>query len=287
MTYAARLRRPGLACLLSLAACAAHAAPMLPAQEGAQGHPWVVPPPSRQPEAYFTNLKNGAVVESPFLVKFGLSMRGIVPAGKTAGRAGHHHLLVNQPLPLDFKQPLPFTDKYVHFGKGQMETVLNLKPGTYDLSLLLADQGHIPYFVFSKPARVTVTKQDATAVAASLQGPRRIEMLEPRERAVLRPPFRVQFHASGYNVSSAAPKVADTGHFRLVAERRGKAEAMVFRDGETEAWLEPPAGDYELRLELVSNTDNAVMAASRPVRVNVDRQASGAAAAAESRQAAR
>jgi hypothetical protein len=71
---------------------------------------------------YFTNVKDGDVLEAPFVLRFGLSMRGLVPAGKTAGRAGHHHLLVNQPLPLDFKQPLPFTDQYIHFGKGQMET---------------------------------------------------------------------------------------------------------------------------------------------------------------------
>src|SRR5688572_2779848 len=122
MIHAAPWRPAGAACLLSLAAMAAGAAsPSVsqPAEPQASAHPWVVPPPSRQPEAYFTNLKSGATVESPFVVKFGLSMRGIVPAGKTAGRAGHHHLLVNQPLPLDFKQPLPFTDKYIHFEIGR------------------------------------------------------------------------------------------------------------------------------------------------------------------------
>jgi len=82
MNHATPWRRSGAAFLLSLAVGAGAAEP------AGGTHPWVVPPPSRQPEAYFTNLKNGAVVESPFVVKFGLSMRGIVPAGKTAGRAG-------------------------------------------------------------------------------------------------------------------------------------------------------------------------------------------------------
>ena len=50
-------------------------------------HPWVTSSP-RTAESYFTNLKDGAVVESPFLVRFGLSMRGLVPAGKTAGSRG-------------------------------------------------------------------------------------------------------------------------------------------------------------------------------------------------------
>ena len=277
------------ACLLSCVAAVSGAA-----AEGAQPeppaplHPWVVPPPTRQPQAYFTNLKSGATVQSPFVVRFGLSMRGLVPAGRSAGRAGHHHLLVNQPLPLDFKKPLPFTEKYVHFGKGQMETVLSLPPGTYDLSLLLADQGHIPYFVFSKPMQVTVSRHDDSVAAPALIGPRRVELLEPSDGATVRAPFRVQFHASGYNISHAAAKAADTGHFRLVAERRGRREVLAFADGGTEAWLEPPVGDYQLRLELVSNNDGSVLSSSPALRVNVESaRAISASAGSDPRQAVR
>ncbi|CAA9421841.1 MAG: hypothetical protein AVDCRST_MAG51-2088, partial [uncultured Ramlibacter sp.] len=207
----------------------------------------------------------------PFVVKFGLAMRGIVPAGKTAGRAGHHHLLVNQPLPLDFSKPLPFTDQYIHFGKGQMEAVLNLKPGTYNLTLLLADQGHIPYFVSSKPMKVTVSRQNAGAELAAVQGPKRLEILSPADGSTQRGAFRVLFHASGYNVSHVGPKLADTGHFRLsIASSRGKPEVLDFRAGQTEVWLEPPAGAYQARLELVNNVSGNVMATSAPLRFKVD-----------------
>lgn len=248
-------------------------APISPAPEESETlpHPWVVPPPSRQAEAYFTNLKDGDKVESPFVVRFGLAMRGLVPAGKTAGRAGHHHLLVNQPLPLDFKKPLPFTDQYIHFGKGQMEAVLDLQPGTYQLNLLLADQGHIPYFVYSRPLRVTVMRQDKQRTVAATQGAPRLLILSPADQQVLRPPFRVQFHATGYNISHAAPRVPDTGHFRLTLERPGKpAEVLDFRQGQTEVWLHPPKGDYQLRLDLVDNVKaDAVTASAPPVRVSV------------------
>ena len=68
-------------------------------------------------------------------------------------------------------------------------------------------------------------------------------------------PLRVQLHASGYNVSHAGPKVEDTGHFRLTLERPGqKAEVIELDGGQTEVWLNPPKGDYNARLELVSNT---------------------------------
>ena len=262
----------GLACLGPASAWSQAAAKADDSSE-VLSHPWVVPHPSRQPEAYFTNMQNGTSVEAPFVLRFGLAMRGIVPAGKTAGRAGHHHLLVNQPLPLDFKKPLPFTDQYIHFGKGQMEAVVNLKPGTYQVQLLLADQGHIPYFVYSKPLTFTVTKQNPQRTPVELQGPPRVEILSPADQESPRGPFRVQFHATGYNISNAAPAVPGTGHFRLVVERAGKPpETLTFSQGQTEVWLNPPRGDYVMRLELVSNEKEkagSVMATGQPVRVSV------------------
>ena len=237
-------------------------------------HPWVLPSPNNEPSTYFVNLKDGDIRETPFVARFGLSMRGLVPAGKTAGRAGHHHLLINQELPLDFKKPFPFTDKYIHFGKGQMEMVINLPPGSYDLRLVLADQGHIPYVVYSKPIKLVVSKQNKSIDLASVQGPPRVELLGIADRDTVRPPFRLQFHASGLNISDIGPKVPDTGHFRLVLERKGqKPETIVFTGGQTETWLNPPEGNYNLRLELVNNVSGDRMAvAAPPLMLNVANQ---------------
>ena len=254
------------AVLAAAATFAAHAANVPNADPDVLRHPWVVPSPSRQPEAYFTNVKDGDVVQSPFVLRFGLSMRGIVPAGKTAGTAGHHHLLVNQALPLDFKKPLPFTDRYIHFGKGQMESAMDLKPGTYQFTLLLADQGHIPYFVFSKPVSITVEKQNAGTTPAQVLGARRVEVLSPKDGQAVKGPLHVQFHASGYNIGHADAKVPETGHFRLTAESHGRTEVLDFRAGQTEVWLLPPAGAGTLKLELVDNAKGTVTAAAAPVR---------------------
>lgn len=234
-------------------------------------HPWVAAPPNWSPDAYFSNLKDGAQLETPFVARFGLSLRGIVPAGLTAGNGGHHHLLINQPLPLDFKKPLPFTEHYIHFGKGQMETVVDLPPGTYSMRLVLADQGHIPYFVFSKPLNFTVTKQNKGVTAASLLGDPNVMILNVADRARMQAPFRLQLHASGYNLSSVAAKAPDTGHFRLTLERQGqRAEVMELSGGQTELWLSPPKGDYNARLELVSNAAaGKVLATSRPLGFTV------------------
>ena len=112
-------------------------------------------------EAYFTNLKDGDKIETPYLVKFGLSGGwGLAPIAKAArAKSGHHHLLINRPLPLNFKEALPFNDQYIHFGKGQMETVLTLPPGTYTLRMLLANEKHLPHFVYSKPTTITVIRK--------------------------------------------------------------------------------------------------------------------------------
>lgn len=239
-------------------------------------HPWVTSSP-RTAETYFTNLKDGAVVESPFLARFGLSMRGLVPAGKTAGRAGHHHLLINQPLPLDFKKPLPFTDQYIHFGKGQMEKMVDLPPGKYQLRLLLADQGHIPYFVYSKPLNVTVSKRNIGIKPDEILGPPRIELMGLASGEAVRGPFRMQFHASGYNVANADAKVPETGYFRLTLESRGrKPEVLNFSGGQTEVWLNPPSGTYSMQLDFVSNAaGNAVVAKARTMQMSVSNSAPG------------
>ncbi|MBA3625087.1 MAG: DUF4399 domain-containing protein [Methylibium sp.] len=228
---------------------------------------------SQQPETYFTNLRDGDRIETPFLLKFGLARYGLAPIVKKVPGAGHHHLLVNRELPLDLKQPLPFNDQYIHFGKGQMETVLSLAPGEHTLRLLLADDKHIPYFVYSKPLRFTVTSKNGDVDPKSLVKPG-VEILEPRSGESLRPPLRVRLHASGLNVGHADVRDAGVGHFRLVAERTGAPpERIELTNGQTEVWLAPPDGRYKLRVELVANDGSqSVMAVSTPIELGVARQ---------------
>lgn len=239
---------------------------------GSDSHPWLFVSPQHSPQAYFSNLQDGDTVQSPLAVRFGLSMRGIVPAGHTVGLAGHHHLLVNQSLPLDFSKPLPFTSNYIHFGKGQMETLLKLQPGQYRLQLVLADKAHIPYFVYSKSIQITVTAQRNGVAAADVLGPPRVEILGLAAGDALQPPFRLAFHASGFNIAPAAAQLLDTHYFRLVLERAGaKPEVLNFPSGQTEAWLNPPKGSYTARLSLVRNATRpeAIAVRAQPVVFSV------------------
>lgn len=243
----------GVVCLVMWSASALAQAPTPAAAVAARVlHPWQAPTPAGTAEAYFTNLKSGESIETPFLLKFGLSGGwGLAPISKPlGGKSGHHHLLVNRDLPLDFKAALPFNEQYIHFGKGQMETVLTLAPGTYTLRMLLADDKHLPHFVYSKPLKVTITKKNSTDPKTLVNKGISLMVSEPELKA----PFRVQFHASGLNVAHAVQKEKDTGHFKLtVVSKAGALAEMDFVEGQTETWLAPPAGDYTLKLEFVDN----------------------------------
>lgn len=233
-------------------------------------HPWVVPAPRLNKTAYFSNLADGASIETPFLLKFGLTGIGIAPIVKPVKGTGHHHLLVNRDLPMDFNKPLPFNDQYIHFGKGQMETVLNFAPGKYTLRLVLADEKHIPNFVYGKPITVTVTKKRADVDPKTLIV-KSVAILEPEAGATVRPPFRIALHASGMNVSNTALSEPGTGHFRVrIKPDNGREEVIALTNGFTEVWLHPPAGGYSARVEFIDNTaPDRVLSTSEPVSFRV------------------
>ena len=69
---------------------------------------------------------------------------------------GHHHLLIDV-AEVDVNNALPATDNIRHFGGGQTEARIELKPGTHTLQLLLADHNHIPHFPLVMSERITVT----------------------------------------------------------------------------------------------------------------------------------
>jgi hypothetical protein len=101
---------------------------------------------------------DGAVVSSPVKVVFAIEGMTVVPAGDAAPDSGHHHLLVDAPLPADLSQPIPKDEQHLHFGKGQTDTDLALPPGQHTLILVLGDANHVPHDppVVSEPVTITV-----------------------------------------------------------------------------------------------------------------------------------
>jgi hypothetical protein len=134
----------GVAC--SALAMAAFAQPRASAPAGAK--------------VYFIAPKNGATVQNPVVVKFGLKGMTIAPAGTQTANSGHHHLLVDTDLSdLNLSAPLPANDKVLHFGKGQTETTLTLPPGKHTLELLFADYEHMSFDPPVHSKKITITVQ--------------------------------------------------------------------------------------------------------------------------------
>ena len=105
---------------------------------------------------YFVNLKNGDSVASPVLIQFGLRGMGVAPAGIEKAGTGHHHLLIDVPE-LDVNAPISVSDQLRHFGLGQTEVTLEMKPGQHTLQLLMGDQNHIPHHPVVMSERITIT----------------------------------------------------------------------------------------------------------------------------------
>ena len=102
-------------------------------------------PISKESKAYIVWPKDGMTIHGGKLwVRMGVKNAGIAPAGIEKANTGHHHLIVDAPLP-PLDEEIPADKNHLHFGAGQTEVRLELPPGTHTLQLLFADHNHIPH----------------------------------------------------------------------------------------------------------------------------------------------
>jgi hypothetical protein len=248
----------------------------------------------REPTAVdFSNLVSGAQLRSPFLVEFAVRGMGVVPAGKALNGTGHHHLLVDAPLPLNVSEKIPFSDTHRHFGKGQTFAVLDLPPGRHTLRLLFADYEHRPYFVYSPEVVVNVTgartadalKIDPKNFEASCKAWYEDELARPRppgewvsfinlrDGETVSSPFNLRFGVDGYGVCAAGVTVEKTGHFVLEILRDGRAvRGNEFTNGATQSNVSLPNGSYTLRLRFVDSAKRQDLLPASEINVVVNGQ---------------
>jgi hypothetical protein len=109
-----------------------------------------------QQSVSFVEPANGAVVSSPFAVKFAVAGMEVMPAGDITANTGHHHLLINAD-PVKLGDVVPVDETHIHFGKGQTETEVKLPPGNYTLTMQFANGLHQSYGpAMSTSIKVTV-----------------------------------------------------------------------------------------------------------------------------------
>ncbi len=95
-------------------------------------------------KVFFANLEDGQTVSSPLNVAFGLEGMEVEPAGELNEGMGHHHIIINGGA-IERGAVVPADETNIHFGKGQLETSLELPAGEHTLTLQFADGYHQSY----------------------------------------------------------------------------------------------------------------------------------------------
>jgi Domain of unknown function (DUF4399) len=115
-------------------------------------------PAAKNAYVYIGWPNDGEVIHARrFRVWFGLRNMGIAPAGIEKANTGHHHLIIDAPLP-PFDQEIPSDKNHLHFGAGQSQAVIELPPGKHTLQLIMGDFEHVPHNppVYSKQITIYV-----------------------------------------------------------------------------------------------------------------------------------
>jgi hypothetical protein len=233
----------------------------------------------------FSNLRSGYAVRSPLRIDFSVRGMGVVPAGKPNSKAGHHHLLIDTPLPLDVGRQIPFNEGHRHFGKAQTGTVIELPAGLHRLRLLFADHEHRPYYVYSPEITIDVLGPRGSSPVSidggcgawyeeEMSRPRpagtRILFGNVRDGEAVTSPLNLRFLADGLGVAPNGQGGAGLGHFVLDISRAGlPVQQLDLSNGATQANLFLPIGVYQLRLRMFDDGRARELAPAAEISLNV------------------
>jgi hypothetical protein len=208
---------------------------------------------------------DGATVPPTFTVKLTLEGMEVVPAGTQKPNSGHHHLLIDAPVP-PLENEVPSDFNHVHLGKGQTEIQLTLKPGPHTIQALLADHQHVPHDppVMSQQIRITVADGKAAPGEEALKRKpsppdAAVYFVYPHNGETIYPTSTIRFGLRNMGVAPAGVAKANTGHHHLIvdADTPPLDEAIPsdlnhlhFGAGQTEKRITLPPGKHTLQLIL-------------------------------------
>src|ERR1700733_3248356 len=145
-----------LICLITAGAAAQPAAAQPAAAQAASAPATPRTPAPHDAYVYIGWPLHGAIVNGSHIkVWFGTRNFGVAPAGVAMRNTGHHHLLIDVPVP-PLDQPIPNDRNHLHFGLGQTETVIEMPPGKHTLQLLMGDADHVPHDPALMSKRITI-----------------------------------------------------------------------------------------------------------------------------------
>ena len=214
-------------------------------------------------EVYFIDLKDGATVPSKLKLYFGLRNMGVAPAGSDRENSGHHHLLIDTDLP-PLDKPIPNDFNHLHFGAGQTEAEITLKPGPHTLQLLHGGQGsyspHAARHVATYHVRVEGAPEGGWLTGGPTPSPPGAEVYftDPvKEGAVLPPKFTMYFGLKNMGLAPAGVDRENSGHHHLLIDTDlppldqpipNDFNHLHFGSGQSEAEITLKHGQHTLQL---------------------------------------
>jgi hypothetical protein len=218
-------------------------------------------------KVFFVGLDDGAKIPTKSTVKFGVSGIEVVPAGAQKPNSGHHHLLIDAPLP-PLDREIPNDANHLHFGKGQTEAEISLTPGPHTLQLLFGDYEHVPHEppVMSKPIHVVAVEGGAAPAAEAAPGrtpsppDAAVYFVYPHNGERIYPSSTIRFGLKNMGVAPAGVQKPNTGHHHLLIDADpisaldqpipNDPNHLHFGGGQTEKKINLPVGKHTLQLVL-------------------------------------
>jgi len=216
-------------------------------------------------KVFFVDLTDGATVGPKTTIKFGLSGMELAPAGTNKPISGHHHLLIDTPLP-PLDREIPSDLNHLHFGRAQTQVELTLTPGEHTLQLLLGDYQHIPHDppIVSKVVRVHVVGSADVPVASLETWERQpsppdaaVYFIYPHDGDIIYPNSTIRFGLRNMGVAPAGVRKPDTGHHHLVVDAdtpppnkpiSSDLNHIHLSGGQTEKKIKLTPGEHTLQL---------------------------------------
>jgi len=207
-------------CLALAITIAAVMAAFGPAYAQTKGGPATSPPGAA---VYFIGIKDGDTLPTTPTIHFGLRKMSVAPAGIDRENSGHHHLIIDAPLP-PLDQPIPNDFNHLHFGAGQSEAQVTLTPGKHTLQLLLGDKDHIPHTppVYSERITVNVVDQAQTSASAAKRRPSpagaQVYFENVRDGQYIPAHMIIRFGLLNMGVAPAGVDKPNTGHHHVIID---------------------------------------------------------------------
>lgn len=212
----------------------------------------------------FETPMDGATAANGVTVSMHAENFTIEEAGEVNDNAGHFHVLIDE-APVEVGETIPDDETHRHYGDGSSRTVLDLEPGTHELTLQAADGRHRALDL-TDTVEVAVEEADVSFAA-------------PEDGATVGSPVPVEFEASENLQVEEAGQLSQTGgHFHVMVD----AEAVEvgeeipdndahrhFGDGAVEADLELAPGEYDLVLQM-GDGEHLALPATDGISVTVE-----------------